>query len=73
VLVKSSKEATEVADTVFKNFFVLLPLQTVYKEFLGLRCMIKKWDKELAEAQDILAVLSPFSCTTTCVEIFLKR
>ncbi|KAJ9076143.1 hypothetical protein DSO57_1029035 [Entomophthora muscae] len=54
VLVESSEEADEVADAVSKNVSVLLPLQTVYKEFPGLRCMIKKWDKELAEAQDIL-------------------
>ncbi|KAJ9051912.1 hypothetical protein DSO57_1039326 [Entomophthora muscae] len=35
--------------------------------------MIKKWDNELAEAQDILAVLSPFGCTTTCVEISIQK
>ena len=46
VLVESSEEAAEVADTVFKNVSVSLPLQTVYKEFLGLQCMIEKWDKE---------------------------
>ncbi|KAJ9084283.1 hypothetical protein DSO57_1026157 [Entomophthora muscae] len=60
ILVESSKEAAEVTDSVFKNVLVFFPLQTVYKEFLGLRCMIKKWDKELAEAQDIFAVLPPF-------------
>ncbi|KAJ9053444.1 hypothetical protein DSO57_1024062 [Entomophthora muscae] len=73
VLVKSSEEAAEVADAVFKNFSVLLTLQTVYKEFLGLRCMIEKWYKELTEAQDILAVLPPFGCTTTCVEISIQK
>ncbi|KAJ9074174.1 hypothetical protein DSO57_1009248 [Entomophthora muscae] len=62
VLVESSEEAAEVADTVFKNISVLLSLQMVYKEFPGLRYMIKKWDKELAEAQDILSVLPPFGC-----------
>ncbi|KAJ9071815.1 hypothetical protein DSO57_1033320 [Entomophthora muscae] len=73
MLVKSSKEAAEVADTVFKNISVLLPLQTFYKEFLGLRCMIEKWDKELAEAQDIMAVLPPFGCTITYVEISIQK
>ncbi|KAJ9052314.1 hypothetical protein DSO57_1035452 [Entomophthora muscae] len=62
VLVELSEEASEVADTVFKNVSVFLPLQTVYKEFPGLRCMIKKWDKELAEAQDILAVVVIHMC-----------
>ncbi|KAJ9086322.1 hypothetical protein DSO57_1005312 [Entomophthora muscae] len=35
--------------------------------------MIKKWDKELAEAQDILAILFHFGCTTTCVEISIQK
>ncbi|KAJ9062258.1 hypothetical protein DSO57_1012704 [Entomophthora muscae] len=35
--------------------------------------MIEKWDKELAEAQDILAVLPPFGCTTTQVEISIQK
>ncbi|KAJ9070135.1 hypothetical protein DSO57_1011530 [Entomophthora muscae] len=35
--------------------------------------MIKKWDKELAEAQDILAFLPPFGCTTTHVEISIQK
>ncbi|KAJ9084038.1 hypothetical protein DSO57_1028242 [Entomophthora muscae] len=35
--------------------------------------MIEKWDKELAEAQDILAVLPSFGCTTTCVEISIQK
>ncbi|KAJ9088174.1 hypothetical protein DSO57_1025726 [Entomophthora muscae] len=73
LLVESSKEVAEVADALFKNISVLLHLQTVYKEFPGLRCMIKKWDKELAEAQDILAVLTPFGCTTTCIEISIQK
>ncbi|KAJ9082458.1 hypothetical protein DSO57_1004379 [Entomophthora muscae] len=73
VLVEFSKEAAEVADTVFKNISVLLPLQTVYKEFPGLRCIIEKWDKELAKAQDILVVLPPFSYPTTCVEISIQK
>ncbi|KAJ9065588.1 hypothetical protein DSO57_1017854 [Entomophthora muscae] len=37
VLVESSEEAVEVVDAVFKNVSVSLPLQTVYKEFPGLR------------------------------------
>ncbi|KAJ9086200.1 hypothetical protein DSO57_1006711 [Entomophthora muscae] len=73
MLVEPSEEAAEVADADFKNVSVLLPLQTVYKEFPGLRCMIEKWDKELAEAQDILAVLPPFGCTTTQVEISIQK
>ncbi|KAJ9056374.1 hypothetical protein DSO57_1033701 [Entomophthora muscae] len=40
VLVELSEEASEVSDTIFKNFLVLLPLQTVYKKFSGLRCII---------------------------------
>ncbi|KAJ9064562.1 DNA damage-inducible protein 1 [Entomophthora muscae] len=35
--------------------------------------MIEKCDKELAEAQDILAVLPPFGCTTTRVEISIQK
>ncbi|KAJ9072356.1 hypothetical protein DSO57_1028402 [Entomophthora muscae] len=73
VLVESSEEVAEAADAVFKNVSVLLPLQTFYKEFPGLRCMIKKWDKELAGAQDILVVLPPFGCITTCVEISIQK
>ncbi|KAJ9084029.1 hypothetical protein DSO57_1028342 [Entomophthora muscae] len=73
MLVELSEEAAEVADAVFKNVSVLIPLQTVYKEFPGLRCMIGKWDKELAEAQDILAVLPHFVCTTAGVEISIQK
>ncbi|KAJ9070525.1 hypothetical protein DSO57_1007149 [Entomophthora muscae] len=35
--------------------------------------MIKNWDKEIAEAQDILAVLLPFGYTTTQVEISIQK
>lgn len=35
--------------------------------------MIKKWDKELEESQFILAVLPPFGCTTTCVEVSIQK
>ena len=42
VLAELSEEAAEVSDAVFKNISVLFPLQTVYNEFPGLRCMIKK-------------------------------
>ncbi|KAJ9085721.1 DNA damage-inducible protein 1 [Entomophthora muscae] len=73
VLVESSEEAAEVADAVFNNVSVSLPLQTVYKEFPGLMCMIEKRDKELAKAQYILAVLPPFGFTTTCVEISIQK
>ncbi|KAJ9083546.1 hypothetical protein DSO57_1033734 [Entomophthora muscae] len=34
--------------------------------------MIQKWYKELAEAQDILAVLTPSGCTTTHAEISIQ-
>lgn len=44
VLVELFKKVDEVADTVFKNLSVFLPLQTIYKEFPGFRCMIIKWD-----------------------------
>ncbi|KAJ9070337.1 hypothetical protein DSO57_1009180 [Entomophthora muscae] len=68
MLVKSSKEDAEVTDAIFKNVLVLLPLQNVYNEFPVLRCMIEKWDKELAEAHDILDVLPPFGCTTVKID-----
>ncbi|KAJ9079453.1 hypothetical protein DSO57_1035228 [Entomophthora muscae] len=35
--------------------------------------MIEKWDKELAETQDILAFLPPFGCTTTQVETSIQK
>lgn len=73
MLVESSEEAAEVADAVFKNVSVFPPLQTVYKEFPGLRCLIEKWDKEIAEAQDILAVFLSFGCTNTQVEISIQK
>ncbi|KAJ9076495.1 hypothetical protein DSO57_1025657 [Entomophthora muscae] len=51
VLVESSEVTAKVADAVFKNLSVSLSLQTVYKEFPGLKCVIKKWDSVATEVQ----------------------
>ncbi|KAJ9076077.1 hypothetical protein DSO57_1029657 [Entomophthora muscae] len=58
VSVESSKKDAEVADAVFKNVSVLLPLQTVYKEFPGLRCMIKNGTNVVAKFPDLPANVS---------------
>ena len=73
MLVKSSEEASELSEAIFKNVQVSLPLQVVYKEIPALRCNLKKWEKELQASQDVLAVLPPFSKDTTRVEVAIQK
>ncbi|KAJ9065114.1 hypothetical protein DSO57_1023214 [Entomophthora muscae] len=73
VLIDSSEEAAKLAEALFHNVTISLPLQTVYKEIPALQCMLAKWEKELEAAKDVLAVLPPFGKDTTCVEVSIKK
>ncbi|KAJ9068807.1 hypothetical protein DSO57_1024996 [Entomophthora muscae] len=73
VLVDSSEEAAELAEALFHNVTVSLPLQTVYREIPALQCMLVKWEKELEAAQDVLAVLPPFGKDTTRVKVSIQK
>ena len=73
VIVDSSQDAATLADGLFKNVQVSLPLQTVYKEFPALRKVVEKWDSELAESTQILAVTPPFGKAMTRVEVTIQK